>query len=626
MAAGDLNGDGADDIVTAAPASGGTEIRIFGGADGVYMHHSQVPGEADGLGVVNWAGQRAIGLISEGSLWAYAPVSGTDTDLLGQLDAGQDDGTGASLGSTPAGGAAGSLGAGAQQTLETPWYQAPDHYVTVTSTVTMGLPGDPDHYKWEYHVHNDSFDGSYDPPDGVVYFNVDTPVADPTQPGGTQIITMGSDHKTWTQAIGKFFADNDSVAWWDENGESNANHILRNQDGDFWFTTLPLPVVTGQGNVWSAGVAAVAGGSALVPSKLPTVDLSVEGLPDATEDQPPGKMIHINDNFDEYQHVGGVPLGTPPLVLTSDYLPDPNTGQYQIKIGDPDLVNATLSLGPAGAVGSLTWAVSSNAKVFWEDANGNWVVVTNQANFTAPAQPIDLKIEGGGTSGVGPGTIQVGFKVGLAGPTVKDRVVDTVYTGLKVTGDFKDDLISQVGTTGAWTMKRDRDGNTWRTSGIADTNTTGYVTYTLAQDWQKRAREKLDTIFPSQKQTAITTVWDKSVFIDSFALQQADPKDLAVCLQFEAKFGAAMATHVLVEQYEKQVNNVAVYATAHGTALTAEAYVYIGGGTRTIVESPAMGAVSGTYHYRYANGGTTVDILYDWDSREQTNISNVRNP
>src|SRR5690606_32125972 len=120
---------------------------------------SSVNVDADGLGVLNWGGQRAVGLIGDGAVRAYALVSGAESAALGQQDGPQWGGGGAALGGIVVGGLAGGLGAGAQETLTEDWVFniSPPKTVTVTSTVTKGLEGDPWTYKWEYHLVNHDF-------------------------------------------------------------------------------------------------------------------------------------------------------------------------------------------------------------------------------------------------------------------------------------------------------------------------------------------------------------------------------------------------------------------------------------------------------------------------------------
>jgi hypothetical protein len=74
------------------------------------VHQSRVEGEADGVVVVNWDGQRTNDVLAEGSLRVYSLDSGTESALLGQLNVSQWGGAGASPGGSPAGGAAGGLG------------------------------------------------------------------------------------------------------------------------------------------------------------------------------------------------------------------------------------------------------------------------------------------------------------------------------------------------------------------------------------------------------------------------------------------------------------------------------------------------------------------------------------
>ncbi|MFO0849783.1 MAG: hypothetical protein U0871_14700 [Gemmataceae bacterium] len=374
---------------------------------------------------------------------------------------------------------------------------------------------------------------------------------------------------------------------------------------DFSFQAVPVVVgLTGAqiADPWYA-FGGNAGGVA-VPGAPITVDLNIAGLADAVENVAPGQKIHINDNFDEQQSTG-IPLGGGPHTFASDNLVNPTTGKHVIVPGDQDLADGTLSLGPAGTLGTLTWTIGSNVKVWWQDA-GNWVEVTNKTDFAAPDKAISLKIEG---ITLGGGSVKARFTI--AGQSADDQVQYTIYTGLKVTGErsLRNQFLGQIGSSGAWKLTQDGDYNVWRTEGTVPSD---------AQPWQLTVRSYVDEIFKSETQTAVKAVVDKEVRFDRFATREVDPSDMARGFAFDTRWGAAVVTHALVEQYYQQVKGVTDIRDAHARACDAEAMVFVGQGTRTETIT-----VTGTMaHWVFTYQGVVVE--FDMDYTAPTNPSNFQ--
>ncbi|HEY8505897.1 MAG TPA: hypothetical protein VIL46_15035, partial [Gemmataceae bacterium] len=72
VAAGNLDGDGVDEIFTAATDAAGTDLRVFDGAGGWLLDQATLDGTAYGLAALSWEGQRAIGVLDGSALTAYA--------------------------------------------------------------------------------------------------------------------------------------------------------------------------------------------------------------------------------------------------------------------------------------------------------------------------------------------------------------------------------------------------------------------------------------------------------------------------------------------------------------------------------------------------------------------------
>ncbi|HEY8504151.1 MAG TPA: hypothetical protein VIL46_06180, partial [Gemmataceae bacterium] len=491
VAAGDLDGDGADDVFTAAADAAGTDLRVFSGASGALVDQATLDDTAYGLGALSWDGQPAFGVLGASALTAYAlsDLPGGPV-VLGQMDASGWGGAGASVGGTSVAASGNPLPS--LPFTETvsweiravdPMFDPNVYHVNVTVTVDLA-PGDPGRYLWTYELENTDFDQPAVNVFGGLGWYPDT--ADVTETHG-------------------FYRYPDTL-WWE------SGHLPPGETATFTFTTAPRPIVD---NVASAfdqlGMYYSMPGFVKGPGEVPTIDLRVAGLDDATEDQAPGKKIHINDNFDEDQQTDDA--------LVSDHLADPATGKHQIKDGDADLASATLHLNSAVKDWALLWTIDPKVKVWykeWQGANaGKWLKVANTTfiNTPVPAQ-IDLRLEG---VDIGAGSVKVELSVNGGELRFSDEAAFTVYTGLKLTGTKADAAKGQVTDATGWTLNRNPIGDVWRTGGVKN-----------PPQWQTDAQTALDSVFKNEKQTAVGAENRKETVVGSFIRQEVDPNDIAV--------------------------------------------------------------------------------------------------
>jgi fibronectin-binding autotransporter adhesin len=102
VGAGDVNGDGKADIITAAASGGSGHIRVFSGADGSLLNSffAFSPNSRDGVTVAgvdpNRTGRTSIaagvGFGAPGLVKLFDPATLSETDVFSTLDAGFQDG------------------------------------------------------------------------------------------------------------------------------------------------------------------------------------------------------------------------------------------------------------------------------------------------------------------------------------------------------------------------------------------------------------------------------------------------------------------------------------------------------------------------------------------------------
>lgn len=256
VTAGDLLGGRRDDVVTASGSGSDTELRLFDGAYGLWANQVTVSGSADGLGVVNWGGERAVGVLDGGTVSTYT-LGGSFGDAATLHDQVNMSG-GGSAGSF--GGTVSSLPVGNQDALTADWVFAglPAETVTVTTTVDMDPPGYPNQYLWKYHVHNNDFDEAIAQA-GAGHFVIYT--------DQSSLISDMGNSLGWSQQIGDL--GDDTVVKWSQSLGSGP--LDPGADADFWFTTPAMAVTTGSGDARDPGEASRANGAALVPANGPRI-------------------------------------------------------------------------------------------------------------------------------------------------------------------------------------------------------------------------------------------------------------------------------------------------------------------------------------------------------------------
>jgi hypothetical protein len=461
--------------------------------------------------------------------------------------------------------------------------------LTVTVDEIGGL------YEWDYQIQNISveytpYDPQYDI--GIGLFGMYTAP-------GSVIPTSVTSPSGWEVYVGDVHGDPGLLRWMAFDGIS----ILPGGSAEFSFQTYPVDILVGWAEISDPSYAAGGGGPAVVPGEAPTIDLRIAGQDDATEDQAPGKKIHINDNLDEGQQTA--------TSLISDYRPDPVTGLHQIKDGDADLASATLHLKSAVKDWSLDWTYDAKVKVWykaWFGANaGKWfeAVDRNFNDIPVPAQ-IELRIEG---IDIGAGSIKAELQVNNGNLKVSDQAAVTVYTGLRITGAKADPARVQVVNATGWTVTHNANGDVWRTGSVKN-----------PLQWQKDAQGYIDSIFLSHRQTAIAAENLATIRVGNFDLRAIDPDDIAVLFAADTRFGAGAIVHEIVEQYNGQVLGKN-YDDSHAAGIVAECKIVAGGGTRTVTPEPVPGQPGKVKLTHVYQGGIIIIIILD--PTAVTNISDV---
>ena len=245
VAAGDLDGDGADEVVTAAAFDGvNTELRQFDGATGAQANQTTTEGRANGVGVVNWAGQRAVAVMGDDALTAYSlGDDGDEPTALGATATSGWGGAGASLGGTPAGGTAiSSFAPAVVATADAMWYTAMTegpNRLRLREKVTQVSAGE---MRWEFTFANESENPGYP----ATFYDRGVGVLD-LAAANLDDITRLEAPAGWTALKGGpntplYF----SIVRWQTDGD----FIMPNESRTFAFYTPVRPVG------WSSGVAA----------------------------------------------------------------------------------------------------------------------------------------------------------------------------------------------------------------------------------------------------------------------------------------------------------------------------------------------------------------------------------
>jgi hypothetical protein len=270
VTAGDLGGDGADDLVTAVGSGSGTELRQYSGAGGALVSQATVGGAASGVGVLDWGGQPAVGLLSGTTLTAYALAGvGEAPTVLGQA-------------SESGWGAGSSIGGGSRADLslyprlvaitEQMWYPAmmegADDQIRLRETVTQV---NDDEYRWRFVFTNTSKD--YGAP--CSFYNLGV--------GWLELSVSDLDDITRFETPADWTANKDSLNP-DVNGpvvrwETSSDFIMPTQSRTFTFYTPPQ-VVAWYGGIGHSPRGASAGslgaeGMGLAPEDGPRIVITV---------------------------------------------------------------------------------------------------------------------------------------------------------------------------------------------------------------------------------------------------------------------------------------------------------------------------------------------------------------
>ena len=161
VAAGDVSGDGLDDVVTVAGSGTDTDLRVFDGSNGTWANQATVTGAAYGVGVVNWGGQQAVGVLDAAGLSAYTLGDfGAAPTLLGQVG-GSAWGGGASVGGrSPSLSPYPRIIASAQSMWYTAMTEDSPNRIQLNETVKQVSD---EVYRWELTFSNVSTDPGYTP-------------------------------------------------------------------------------------------------------------------------------------------------------------------------------------------------------------------------------------------------------------------------------------------------------------------------------------------------------------------------------------------------------------------------------------------------------------------------------
>ncbi len=138
-----------------------------------------------------------------------------------------------------------------------------------SATVTVDVTAiDPDTYKWNYHVHNDSFiyhhNGENGDGFGIGHYTVE--MAD-----GTVIEGAGStiDADSYTVSGGE--TTDDAITWEWADGVEGSPGVMPGDEADFYFTTAALPVGDYEGDVTDTLDIVESGGGCAAPAEEPEV-------------------------------------------------------------------------------------------------------------------------------------------------------------------------------------------------------------------------------------------------------------------------------------------------------------------------------------------------------------------
>jgi hypothetical protein len=272
--------------------------------------------------------------------------------------------------------------------------------------------------------------------------------------------------------------------------------------------------------------------------------------------KPPGFRIHMDDDF--YVH------DRDPLALNTLV---PDYGQFGINpTVDANLLQGTITIGPANSQGRLWWNFPNSLRIWWQPVPGGpWSQVKSGGkpdtiNFKASGQQIPIAIQG-----IVPDSdkFSVAYMVDGQQQSASATFFFNVYTGLKVGGDGapQQKLVQQLEEASSYGLTVDTRGNVWRNSVQATYNPNQaymgwFVQYLAAilrnPQYSAYLRETATTAVIAVA-TPNFTPW----IPDSYQLKSFYPDNIeAISGRLGGdgpKYEAAMIIHALEEQYQTQI-------------------------------------------------------------------------
>lgn len=474
-------------------------------------------------------------------------------------------------------------------------------------------------YRWNYHVENVStnYANPGDVAIGIGLFDLVTAANAATPNSVALASSVDPDGVTtptgWSVILGGGDPGSPRLMRW-TGGSSSTSGLLPGESANFGFETGAVDIILGTAQFSDPSFAYACDGPMKVPGEKPVIKLNVAGMTDENKNVGAGKLLHVNDNFDE----GGENLAGTEWV--SDYRPDPRTGKHRIDEFDCDLVYSTLDLTSADVNWSVVWTVGPGVKVWYQEWRGQDIGTWKEVpavgwvgqNEAVPAR-ILLFLEG---VDVQSGSVKAEFRGANANRGPADVVAYTVATGIRITGNHAQLARTQLAAANGWTVTSNAAGDVWRT-GAAKT----------VEVWQHDVRQVFDEIAASSVRTTFNTVKNEVfTYFDSYLKQTLDTGDYEVAFAGDLRFGAGMLTHAWYEQYlliqgnydpliqkeragtatleEKAALN-AGFKAAHEQALLKEGKIVAGSGVRkenkVLVKVPDKDNLY-LYEYQYDGG------------------------
>ncbi len=177
----------------------------------------------------------------------------------------------------------------------------------------------------------------------------------------------------------------------------------------------------------------------------------------------PGLRIHLDDDF--YVRMKD-PLN--PILQMADY-----RQSTVLPTLDSNLVEGTITIGPANSTGTLTWSIPNSVRVWWQPVQGGpWSLVgpggPPRKDFNATGKPIPIVIQGMAPDGGPAANVSVEYTVSNNGnlATSSASFFYNVYTGLSVNGAAapQQALVQLMEQASGYRLATDNSGKVWRTS------------------------------------------------------------------------------------------------------------------------------------------------------------------